>query len=396
MSNYIGNRKIIKICFFILIGILLSFLSILVYKNIQINITENNDVTPSEKSDRRIKKAASITSEKSLKRIDKSGGVSTAELKGESESAEIRKQLEAIRKSCEATEDLESAGFASLKPGYKLLTIDKVAIPQLLNEFTNSANDWKYRWLVAELLGEIGDTNIIKPMVSTLSDKNEMTEIRMAAANTLGKMKAHSAVDVLTTTLKSYEAKLRRASIRALGNIGEQRSALYLIQCLNDTDHLNRICAAKALGSIGDPKSTQALIDALKKDDSIQYNEGIEVPDDIYKNIVKMNIIAALGRLKDKKAVATIASFLKDPLASSNIKKSAATALGVIGTEKAKSALIIGLNDTDEGVQMYAATALATMQAKDTATKIAETITQIKDPYVRNNMEKALSKLTEK
>jgi len=122
-------------------------------------------------------------------------------LEEKSETIEIKRQLEIIREICEETSDLESAGIASLKAGYKILDIGNMGVPLLLNEFTNSANDWKYRWLVCELLSKIGDESIVEPMVNVLTNSNDINEVRIAAAKTLGKLKTHAAVDVLLTLI---------------------------------------------------------------------------------------------------------------------------------------------------------------------------------------------------
>ncbi|MFQ5784284.1 MAG: HEAT repeat domain-containing protein [Alphaproteobacteria bacterium] len=94
--------------------------------------------------------------------------------------------------------------------------------------------------------------------------------------------------DVLGNVLDYGDDIHRCVAAQALGRIGDPVSAEFLVRALRDEDEDVRADAAEALGRVGNGEAKKALIDSLVEDPCVD---------------VKINAIAALGRLKAGDAI---------------------------------------------------------------------------------------------
>ena len=122
-------------------------------------------------------------------------------------------------------------------------------------------------------------------------------EIRFAAVEALGQIRAPEAVAPLVAALREPDRNLRRAAAEGLGEIADPRSAPDLIVALEDEHWSVRSAAATALGRVASPKATLALI--ARADD----------PDDT----VRRAAVLALGELRDARAAPRLVAALADP-----------------------------------------------------------------------------------
>lgn len=79
------------------------------------------------------------------------------------------------------------------------------------------------RWSAVEVLGEIGDTEAIEPLIQALKDKDE--DVRRNAVEALGKIGDTRAVEPLIQALEDKNADVRETAVEALGKIGDVRAA---------------------------------------------------------------------------------------------------------------------------------------------------------------------------
>ncbi len=91
--------------------------------------------------------------------------------------------------------------------------------------------------------------------------------VRQTIINSLGKIQAHEAVDLLVELLIDAETTptIRLEVIQALGQIGSADAVLPLSSSLNNPDPTVRRATAQALGQVGSPQAAKPLIDAIKK-----------------------------------------------------------------------------------------------------------------------------------
>ncbi len=208
----------------------------------------------------------------------------------------------------------------------------------------------------------------VDPLLATLKD--DESDVREAAAKSLGQIGDSRAVEALAETLEDDESDVREAAAEALERIGWQpdksvTGAAYwiakkawdncisigvhavdpLIATLKDDDPDVREAAAKALGQIGDSRAVEPLIAMLDSDIRRAAVEALE----------------ALGQVGDAHAVETFRDAPEEPKLELEIKlnssswyerKEAAVALAKAGSI---DPLIAALKDEVSYVRMYAA-----------------------------------------
>jgi HEAT repeat protein len=132
-----------------------------------------------------------------------------------------------------------------------------------------------------------------------------------------------------------------RVAIGALGVFGDSSAIDPLIHILRHGNADSRQDAADALGCIGDPKGIDSIIDALK-----QEYIGDRAPGVVYRGAtstvnmskyVRYNMVIALGRFGDKKALETLRKALNDH--EESVQVAARWAIDYIGASYPKSTI---------------------------------------------------------
>jgi HEAT repeats/SMI1 / KNR4 family (SUKH-1) len=106
-------------------------------------------------------------------------------------------------------------------------------------------DDLAIQLLAINVLGELGDTRAICPLINCLQNKN--ITIRHYAITSLGKLKNHQATIPLIELLQDSDYFIRRIAARALGEIKDTRALQSLRQLTHDEDSSVRQTATIAL-----------------------------------------------------------------------------------------------------------------------------------------------------
>ena len=249
------------------------------------------------------------------------------------------------------------------------------AVPALIDVLKDGR--WFVRKAVIEALGEICDQAAVPALIKVVKVKIENE--RIAAVEALGKIgpDATDAVPALIRALTSEGGKLSKAVASALGKIGDEAAVPALIKLLND-DWAGK-AVAKALRDIAPhiKKALPHLIKALKHPD---FQEGDWlVALGAERALTKVGAPAVpplIKALKDKnfgivgRAASTLGWIGPEASAAvpaltkvlthdeSEVRYSAAEALGKIGEQGAVPALTKALKDNNEYVRRAAADAL--------------------------------------
>lgn len=193
----------------------------------------------------------------------------------------------------------------------------------------------------------------LETLETQLRDPN--VETRLAAARSLGEMKADAApaVPALIEAMQDVDVEMRRLCCQALGEIGKSPigdSVAALAKQLESTEWTVRLAAAFALQKI-DPNS-DLFVDEINK--AMQRGEG--------------GTIVAVGKMGPSAAwaVPALTELLHDR--RPGIRRIAADSLGQIGVAAAASepALRESLKDPDDRVRSAAKSALAAVTAAPT------------------------------
>jgi HEAT repeat protein len=131
-------------------------------------------------------------------------------------------------------------------------------------------------------------------LLPLLGDKRK--ELRFAAVEALGAIRAAVAVLPLTGVLGDADRGLRRAAAESLGVIGDLQAVAPLLLALDDEHWSVRCAAATALGRIRSTKATPSLLGRLSDEDAT----------------VRRAAVAALGEIGDVRAAGHLAHLLPE------------------------------------------------------------------------------------
>lgn len=136
----------------------------------------------------------------------------------------------------------------------------------------------------------------------------------------------NSPVDAMTAELEHPNYVVRKEAVLGLGLSKDRNSFQILIDILEDKNEYKsiRASAATALGTLLDERAAPALLAALD-------DKHIEV---------RTQVVAALGAIREARAVDKLIELFYSPLEDTSVKAACVTALGLIGGEKAETVLL--------------------------------------------------------
>jgi HEAT repeat protein len=183
--------------------------------------------------------------------------------------------------------------------------------------------------------------------------------VRVAATHALRSLPPAEAVTLLTPLLQDKMEFVRRETAYALGETGSHSAATPLQSVLlNDQETSVRAAAAVALGEIGDESSVQSLAQVLagqsekKKKSKAGSNE-----------FVMRAAARSLGQIKSSSGVAVLIATLTNDTNDNDVRREAATALGLIGDPSAAPALQAAFTSGDPYLSEAARIALRRLKA---------------------------------
>lgn len=178
------------------------------------------------------------------------------------------------------------------------------------------------REIAAQGLGYLGDVRAARPLATALKDPDALVRRRAAAA--LVTVPASTVLpDLAAAATADKVAEVRRNAVEALGWIGSAEAVTALSQATKDAVPAVRRAAAMQLGRIADPAALQALSELL----------GTSADPDAD---VRWAAVAALGKLKDRRAEKVLVQCLADPSPQvSNSAERALQRLGIVSKESA-------------------------------------------------------------
>ena len=162
----------------------------------------------------------------------------------------------------------------------------KKTFQELINDLMTSSSE-KVRYNAARVLGEMGDSKAVEPLIDVLkNDKNG--SVCITATDALIEI-GDVATDALIKSLDHEKVNVRCDATRALGEIGNKKCVDKIINMLYDEWVNVRIYAVTSLGKLNDKKAVPALIDVMKNRSE--------------NDLVRAGAAAALGVLRDQRAL---------------------------------------------------------------------------------------------
>jgi HEAT repeat protein len=247
--------------------------------------------------------------------------------------------------------------------------------PQLINALKDE--EWVC-FSALEALTDLKDQSAINPITSLLKTDSEL--IRLAAIETLGVIGSPGAARPLTRHIKKSEGLEKKATIKSLVQIGSipsiQGISGVLIDMLKNDDWEEKLIAVKGLVMLKEKKSIYHMIDIAgsldpsdpeNEDKLLVFSEAIKsfgcarsiisiLNDKTIKYRGKGIAIKIAGDLKCKEAVPALVKLLKSEYR--DVRRSSIKSLSQIDSSEAKECLMGAINDHDSHVRKIAVTAL--------------------------------------
>lgn len=260
-----------------------------------------------------------------------------------------------------------------------------------------------------EALGKVGGTEAVQALIPAL--RNNHTQIRAESARALGILGAVEAAPAICKLLEDKEWEVRREAATALGKLNNPETFEALAKVLDDQDGDVREAAAVALSKTGNRRAVPPLVLALK-DESASVRriaaaglsridpdwvslpetrsaaEKLKIAIQDAEPAVRFFVAQLLVNLGEMSPEALLGFSPEDQLASPAIKRkrmgtnlfialledrdrdirqAAAQALGYLGGERARQALIRAGNDPDGDVATATQMALQALGAETTS-----------------------------
>ncbi|WP_135807148.1 HEAT repeat domain-containing protein [Halorussus marinus] len=237
-----------------------------------------------------------------------------------------------------------------------LFELEKTGETDEIVSLLKNSNNEAVRRRAAEILGDIdGNEQVVEDALVKAVEGDDSDGVRAAAIDALDQRHAverligalsdeevptdgaeWARAEALVDLLSADQPELRMAAANALGRLGNRAGTKALIGRLGDPDTRVRARAARAIGRIGDPRAVSALRKAL----------GDETVD------VRREAADSLGRIGTEEALDALLDLLDDD--SETVRRIAANSLGNFGSAKPLDALVSLLSDDVEAVRRAA------------------------------------------
>lgn len=243
--------------------------------------------------------------------------------------------------------------------------------------------------------------------------EHEMPQLRMAAANAVGRSGVEEVLPDLFECLGDGDQRVRRRAVRAAGRVGDDRAVEPLASTARDAAPPVRQEIALALGDIGSPPALDALVPLVRDDDArvrlaavkslgnfgctsaIQplleaFGDGVEeirraaayAAVDLLSNApqgqsheLRTAIVDALSEPQGGAVTDALVELFEDSTVSHQ-RRNAAWLLGRVSADESTTiaTLVSALDDDDELVRRFAATSLAELDPDPVETALIDAL----------------------
>lgn len=314
------------------------------------------------------------------------------ELLGDLADEEDQATIDALLHAATSDEDDRVRGAAI----DALDAIGQAAVEQFLAEATGgkeSEADWvtarkfaralranrpELRMAAANALGRMEEPNTLPAVVEALSDDDP--RVRLRACQACGSFADPRATPGLIERLDD-EPRVRRAAANALGGIATDRALAPLIDLLDAPDESLRRIAAGALGKASNPQPVEPLARALGDESAIVRNAAVYSVIELLSNVptershaVRDMVVSELKAADDATVVEPLVEILTEAQRERQ-RRNAAWILGRVAepdSEAAIGALADALADDDARTAQFAATSLRTLGGPTVETELLD------------------------
>ncbi len=236
------------------------------------------------------------------------------------------------------------------------------------------------RMAAANALGRLGEPSTLPAILKTLTDPDP--RVRLRACHACGSFADPRAVPALIKRLED-DSRVRRAAANALGGIATDRALAPLIDLLDDGDESIRRIAASALGKANNPQPVEPLARALGDESAIVRNAAVYSVIELLSNVptkhshaVRDRVVSELKAADDETVVEPLVEILMQGRQTRQ-RRNAAWILGRVAdpdSALAVAALADALADDDAQTAQFAATSLRSLGGTTVETELLDRI----------------------
>ena len=305
-----------------------------------------------------------------------------AEFLGEVGDADDQATVDGLLRAATSDDDAAVRGAAV----DALDELGQSALEQLLAELTGTSGseaEWvtarkfaralkadrpELRMAAANALGRLDDASGLQHLVEALDDED--SRVRLRACQACGTFADPRSVPALTERLDDDDPRVRRAAANALGNVGTDQALAPLLDLLDDGDESLRRIAAGALGKANNPEPVEPLARALGDESAVVRNAAVYSVIELLSNVptgqshaVRDRVVSELKSADDATVVEPLVEILTDGQQDRQ-RRNAAWILGRVAEPEsamAVEALADALADEDAQTAQFAATSLKSL-----------------------------------
>jgi len=266
---------------------------------------------------------------------------------------------------------------------------------------------------IEALIGDMAGIQLEKDAADWVTAKafmqaldSDVAELRMAAANGLGRLEQSDSVPKLTERFEDSDPRVRARAARSAGKIADSRATTPLESLLTDSKVAVRKEAAEALGNIGNRQALQTLlpmyeddhervrriavgafgnfendrpvdylVEALGDDSPAVRRTAVYSLIELLSNVptdqshsIRDTVVEKLSNTEDRSVVVPLVEILEESTQAAQ-RRNTAWLLGRVTSEQERSrvieALIEALEDDDQMLRQFAATSLTELGGED-------------------------------
>jgi HEAT repeat protein len=251
-----------------------------------------------------------------------------------------------------------------------------------------SADRPELRMAAANALGRMGETSAVPHLVKALSDEDAGVRERVAAA--CGRLGHPGAIPGLVARLSDGSVEVRRAAADALATIGTEQALSPLIALVDDGSETIRRIAVSALGNAGNARPVPHLVGALSDDSRFVRRAAVFSLVELLSNAppkqshgIREAVVDQLSGKDDEAIVVPLVEILDGSVRAPQ-RRNAAWLLGHVAGEEqgevAAEALVSVLADEDRTSAQFASVSLVEIGGEPVETRLLRFVDDLDNP----------------
>ena len=229
------------------------------------------------------------------------------------------------------------------------------------------------RMAAANGLGRLEQTDSVPKLAECFEDSDP--RVRARAARSAGKIGDSRATGPLESLLTDPKAVVRREAAEALGNIGNRQALRTLLPMYEDDDRQVRRIAVGAFGNFENDTPVDYLVEALSDDSAAVRRTAVYSLVELLSNVpsdrshdIRDTVVEKLSNEDDRSVVVPLVEILAESTQAAQ-RRNTAWLLGRVagedGRRRVVDTLVEALDDDDRMLRQFATTSLAELGGED-------------------------------